>query len=94
MFLPKFSVRWLLLLTTLFAFLFYLISMAGRGSDGALAVVIALTALVVPFGLYAIVFILAFGLASIDRLRRGPQTESPFATEAMPKQILPPDDPD
>lgn len=92
---PRFSIRLMLALTTVFAIFFLVMSFAGSGSLAAAAVVVAVMSVVLAFAAYVIVFAAAYTLARIVRLTR-PRVEpsSPFAADKLPPQVIPPRDPE
>ena len=95
MLIPRFSIRWMLVLTALFAVFFLAMSFAGSGSHAAAAVVVSVFAVAITFGLYGLLFGLAYGLARIVRLTRpATQPSSPFASDKLPPQVIPPHDPE
>ena len=95
MLIPRFTVRWLLLLTTVCAVFFAIVAWGLRGNSGALALSIAVGSLVLAFVCYGAVFGVAYVLASLlGVFQRRPTGGTPFATAAPPPQILPPDEPE
>ena len=95
MLIPRFTIRWLLLLTTLSGVFFLTVSLAVQGKTWAIALSLAVGSVVVAFLLYAAFFGFAFILASmLGGFRQVPGTGSPFATGAPPPQIVPPSEPD
>ncbi len=95
MLIPRFTIRWLLLLTTVCGFFFFVLAAAVRGSAWAGAISIAVAGLVAAFILYAAFFGFAYILASLFGLARNRSTEgTPFATAKPPPQIIPPQEPE
>ena len=94
MLIPRFSIRWLLIVTAVFAAFFFLVSVAVRGEPWAIAVSVALGSLALLVVIHAGFFLVAWLIAEMIGLAWRPQQpESPFATEKPPPQIVPPTDP-
>jgi hypothetical protein len=95
MLIPRFTIRWLLLLTVACALVAMLASMALKGSIVAISMTIALGGAVGMILLYAIVFCVAWGAAKLWRqFATVRSSTSPFATHTLPPQLLRPDEPD
>ncbi len=95
MLIPRFSLRWLLLLTTACAFFFLIMRFAAQGKHWAIGVVAAVTTLMTAFLVYGLLFSLAFLLAQLFRFVRPASTPaSPFAMDSLPPQVIPPRDVD
>jgi hypothetical protein len=95
MLIPRFSLRWLLLLTTVCAVFFLVVRFAFRGDFWAIGLVVTVVTLVVASFTYGLLFSLAFVLAALLRLvRPSSRSASPFATDALPPQVIPPRDVD
>jgi len=95
MLIPRFTIRWLLLLTTVCSFFFFVLACAVRGSGWAGAISIAVAGLVVAFILYGAFFGFAFVLTSLfGQIRSRPTGGTPFATAEPPPQIIPPEEPE
>ena len=92
MFAPQFSIRKLLLFTVVCGLFFYLVSMAVRGHEWAIPLVVVGLAAVASLVVYALFFLVAwvFSLVLKD-LHWKPQSESPFAKDRPAPQIVPPD---
>jgi hypothetical protein len=103
---PQFTIRRLLLWTTLAAVLAVVASFARQGHVGARAVIMMVMMLAISFLVYATLFVIASvagsGLASaVGRLswrRRphaelNPESQSPFAEHRPPPQMIRPEDP-
>lgn len=91
MLIPRFSIRLMLVLTAVCAVFFLVVSFAGNGSHFAAGFVVAvLTVLLAMMG-YAVVFLLSYAFARFLRLVR-PESRptSPFATDSLPPQVIPP----
>lgn len=96
MLIPRFTVRGLLLLMTVSSFFFLILAFAVRGRAWAIAVSAGAASLLVAFLGYAVVFGVAYIVASVVNLLRGagPGPATPFATAEPPPQIIPPDEPE
>jgi hypothetical protein len=95
MLIPRFTIRWLLLLTTVCGVFFLVVTLAVRGQAWAIAVSMAVACLAVCFLGYAVFFGLAFLVARVvAMLRPAPARDTPFSTAERPPQIIPPEDPD
>ena len=70
MLIPRFSLRWLLLLMTAFAVFFLVMRWAGQGSHWAVGTVTAVIALALAMLIYGVFFGLAFLLSGIQRRLR------------------------
>lgn len=89
MLIRRFSLRFLFVLTTL-ASLFSLVLVAAlRGSELAIPIVVATVFLVLTFIHFAVAFAIIWLVTSIWRRRR-PAPQSPFATDTLPRQVIPP----
>jgi hypothetical protein len=93
MLIPRFSVRWMLLATTVCAFVFLVARFAVRGDAWAVAIVVAVAALATLFLMFAALFASAMILGRLVRWRQPVLLESPFATDKLPPQIIPPREP-
>lgn len=95
MLIPRFSIRLMLVLTTVFAVFFMVMSFAGRGSNAAAAVVSGVLTIGIAFAVYALLFSAAYALARLVRLTRPSEPpSSPFAADRLPPQVIPPQDPE
>jgi hypothetical protein len=94
MIIPRFSLRWLLGVTTLCALLAYVLAQAIRGQAWGIAISVTVGALLFTSLVHAVVFLLAWGIASAGTGIRRTRATSPFATHVAPPQILPPVDPE
>ena len=94
MLIPRFSLRQLLIITTVSAFFCYLLAMATRGHQWAIALSFAVSSILCALIVYAAVFILAWLLAVVGGLfTKQKVAASPFANAAPPPQfITPPED--
>jgi hypothetical protein len=94
MILPRFSLRWLMLATAVFAVLSVIASRAIQGNALALGFTVALGSGVFLLLLFA----LAFGFASLLRMLLMPRDDrgsSPFGESVLPQQVIvPPQDVD
>ena len=91
MLLPRFSIRWMLLLTTVLAVLSVVVRQATLGSSWAIALTATVALSAAIFLLYGVMFLLACGLASLTRTLKPPQQpENPFVIEGQyPPQDVP-----
>ena len=95
MLLPKFTIRSLLAVMTGSSLLCLVAMFAVRGQYWAIAITVPVLALALTFLIYGLVFAGAFLLASTLRLLRpSPSRTSPFATQAPPPQLVPPEEPE
>jgi hypothetical protein len=93
MLVPRFTIRWLLLLTTVSAVFFLVVTHAVRGDAWAVAVSLAVANLMVAFLVYGAVFGTAWLVASAPRRAGGRSaTGTPSATAELPLQIIPPEE--
>ena len=94
MLIPKFTIRWLLLLMSVCSVFFLVFNFAVRGQQWAIAISLAVAGMVVTFLAYGVFFGLAYILASLfGAVRPRPPGGSPFAA-GPPPQILPPVEPE
>lgn len=91
MLLPRFSIRWVLLLTALLGFSFLIIRQAILGSHWAMAFSATLTFSVTVLLLYAVTFLGAYALARATRSLNPPEKpRNPFVVEGQyPPQMVP-----
>jgi len=98
MILPKFSIRALLIATAVFAVLSLVLAQAVRGeAAAAIAFLMGAGSIAIAFGLYFWAFAAAWLCnATLRFLSGGTKTVagSPFADAGLPKQILPPVEPE
>lgn len=93
MLIPRFTIRSLLILTAVCGVLFAIVALALRQHVWAMAVSIGAGSLVLAFLCYGASFGVAYGLASaLGVLQPTPRGGSPFAGNAPPPQIIPPDE--
>lgn len=93
MLIPRFSLKRLLIAVTVSGVMAYVLAQAVRGSAWGIAVSVALATLVATAGLYAVTFLLAWGISRVGVRARKRHAASPFATHTPPPQILKPRDP-
>ena len=93
MLIPRFSLRWLLTVTTVSGVLALILAQAVRGSAWAVGICWTLAALAVNFLLFLGVFLVAWGVLRASLMWRVKKTASPFATDAPPPQLMAPPDP-
>jgi hypothetical protein len=95
MLIPRFTIRWLLLLMTVSSFFFFILSFAVSGQAWAIAVSLSVGSVLLAFLCYAAVFGSAALIASVQaRMRPAARCETPFATAEPPAQIIPPEEPE
>jgi hypothetical protein len=96
MLIPRFSLRQLLVITTASAIFCYVIAMATRGHQWAMAISIAVSSVLGAFLVYAFLFAGAWVLTLGGRLfTKQNVSASPFATGTPPPQLItPPEDPE
>ena len=93
MLIPRFSLRLLMVVTTLSGVFFLVVAQAVRGHAWAIALTVGLSALLATLVLHAMVFGLAWSMTFFWRRFSGREsTGSPFATSAPPPQVIPPID--
>jgi hypothetical protein len=92
---PRFSVRWLLILMAASAVGAFLVSLAVSGRIWAIAFSIALAGFMISVVFYAVSFLAAWAIAELWRfvfLRK--TAASPFATHQPPPRLLRTEDPE
>lgn len=91
MLLPRFSIRWVLLLTTVCSILFFVAARAVRGQAWAIAFTAAVVFCVASFLLFGVNFLSAYALARATRSLNPPEKpHNPFIHEgAYPPQVVP-----
>ena len=95
MLIPRFTIRWLLMLTTVSAVFFLIVTCAVRGDAWAVSVSLGVVSLAVAFLVYGAFFGFAWLVASVVSVfREGPSRKTPFATAEPPPQIIPPEQPE
>ena len=95
MLVPRFSLRWLLLLMTGFSVFFLVVRFAARGHHWAVGLVVAACTMVLSVLVYGLFFSVAYLLAGLLRIVRPvAPPASPFATDSLPPQVVPPRDAD
>lgn len=95
MLIPRFTLRWLMLLITVISVFCVIVAQAFRGHAWAMGVSLAVASLLLSFLIYGALFCLAYLLASVRGSARTPVgVASPFATVEPPPQIIPPEDPE
>jgi hypothetical protein len=94
MLIPRFSLRQLLAITTASAIFCYLLAMAARGHQWAIATSLAISSVLCALLVYVAVFAVAWLLTMVGgMLTKQNVAASPFATAAPPPQfITPPED--
>ena len=95
MLIPRFTIRWLLLLMTVSSFFFLVLTFALRRQAWAIAVSVGVLSLLLAFVCYGLVFGLAYVIASARAVMRpAAGLGTPFATAEPPAQIIPPEEPE
>jgi hypothetical protein len=89
---PRFSLKLILLLNVGFAAVFLVTKFAVEGQEWALAFVLSVLTALLLVGTFGLFFLAAFSFSFAYRSRRPPPTESPFATDKLPPQVIPPRD--
>jgi RsiW-degrading membrane proteinase PrsW (M82 family) len=89
MLISRFSLRFLFVLTTLASLFSLLLVAALRGSEWAIPVVVASFFLAATLIHFALAFAVIWLFTSVWRRRR-PVPQSPFATDTLPRQVIPP----
>jgi len=91
MLIPRFSIRFLLLLTTFCAVFFFVMTLAVQGSQWAVAVCVATGGLLLSMLMQAGTFGVAWAFTSFFGLfRRDELASSPFASAKPPPQYIEP----
>ena len=94
MIIPRFTLRWLLAVTTICGGLSLVLSYAMQGQPWAIAVSVGLATIPLLFLLHMATFVAAWliaqGLTFMESRLRPATTSSPFAASGPPKQIVPP----
>ena len=95
MLLPRFSIRWLLVLTTAFGVFFTILSIAVRGQAWAIAISVAIASLGVFMLIYAGVFVASWWISlAVEAYRPSRGPTNPFAEAKPPPQLISPEDPE
>jgi hypothetical protein len=95
MLIPRFTIRWLLSLTTVAGVFSLVVHLALRGQSWAIAVSVTVGSLVLAFFLYGAFFVVAYTVATIQGVFHGsPMGGSPSSTAEPPPQLVPPQEPD
>jgi hypothetical protein len=94
MLIPRFSIRWLLLVMTFCGLIAFIASQAIAGRPSGIALVAVVGSVLITALMFGSVFVMALWFAGFTRKARRPRALSPFATDTAPPQILTPHDPD
>ncbi len=95
MLIPRFSLRWLLAVTTASGLFFLIVAQAARGKHWAQGICLAALYLVACAAVYVLAWCAAIFFAKARRMRTEVLVVStPFATAEPPAQIIPPEDPE
>ena len=91
MLIPRFSIRWVLAFTAVCAFFSFIVAHGIGGQHWATAITAATALLVSCFLLFAVTFVLAYGLArATPALRSIESPKTPFASnDQLPRQVVP-----
>jgi hypothetical protein len=90
MLIPRFSLRLLLLLNTVFAAVFLVAKLAVDGHAWAWGLLLTVVSAAALMGTFGLMFLAAYVLSFARRTGRVPVAESPFATDKLPPQVIPP----
>ena len=91
MLIPNFSIRLILFITAVAAIFFLIVNLAMKGHFWATPVATAMAVAMAALLLYAIMFSTAFLLTRFTSLARPKKRAiSPFATDTLPPQVIPP----
>jgi hypothetical protein len=94
MLVPQFSIRQMLAIVTALGVFSLVVSLAMRGHAWAMSLVITCVTLLVAFLLYGLCFFAAWCCwLIVGRWTGEPEPQSPFAQDAPPPQIIPPEEP-
>ncbi len=95
MLIPRFSVRWMLLLTACCAVFAFVVSLAVAGHVWAIALSVTLASTALIFTLYALFFLVAWaGATWWGKVVGRRPAASPFASHTAPPHWVPPEEPD
>ena len=93
MLLPRFSIRWLLIVTAVCGGFSMVLAAAVREQRWASAITIAVGGAMLAFLLYAMFFAAALVLSPLNGLKRqAPVVRSPFAQHVPAPQLIAPDE--
>jgi hypothetical protein len=92
MLIPRISLRRMLAITSLCAVVFLMARFARHGEHWAVAIVVACIAAIILLVLFSLLFGIAYLLARFVPLGRRDGELSPFASDRLPPQIVPPRD--
>ncbi len=90
MLIPRFSLRLILLVNIAFAIVFVIAKFAVDGQPWAVGVMACVLSASLLIGVFAIMFVATYAFSFAHRFRRATQLESPFATDKLPPQVIPP----
>ncbi len=90
MLIPRFSIRLMLTVTAICAVIFLVGNYAARGQTWALAILAAVLSAVILSFIFAALFFVAYLFSFSSRYSRPVIPESPFATDKLPPQVIPP----
>lgn len=91
MLIPRFSIRSLLLVTTVCALVFLVFRLALKEHSWAVGLSVTILCMVGAFVLYGSLFLVSLAVVRFTSLAKPPERhESPFATDRLPPQVIPP----
>jgi hypothetical protein len=90
MLIPRFSLRLLLWLNAAFASVFLVAKFALDGRAWAWGLLMVVVGSIAILGTFGLMFLAAYVLSFENWRRRTPVAESPFATDKLPPQVIPP----
>ena len=94
MLVPRFSLRSLLLLTTVAALVSFVVMCAVRGQAWAIALAVAMASLVLTLLLHAVFFLVAWMLSQPWQAPANVQPMDSGFQSGLPPQLIPPQDPE
>jgi hypothetical protein len=87
---PRFTLRLILLLNAVLAVIFLVAKYAVDGHAWAIGAILGVLSAGLLMAIFGLLFMAAYAFSFAYWLRRKPQTESPFATDKLPPQVIPP----
>jgi len=92
MFIPRYSIRTYFIATVVLAIFSVIFGYAIDGSLWARGVTVAVIGAAGAFGIYAVLFAIAWIFVEGRMAMEVPVAQSPFVTDEPPKQVMPPVD--
>lgn len=89
MLIPRFSIRWMMAIMVVFALIFVVAKFAMTGSIWALSILAAVFAGVILMVIFALMFLAVSLVVKVLPVRSRTKTESPFAADRLPPQVIP-----